>query len=99
MEIPDLETRVKKVLTDRLGIPLEEIKLDARLVDDLGMDSLDAVELAIATEHEFGVSLSDDQIAKLETTADIMALVRRLVDGQAGSATVREPRPGGTERA
>ncbi len=91
MEIPDLDARVKKILTTRLGIPPEEIKLDARLIDDLGMDSLDAVELAIATEREFGVAISDDQVAKLETTADIMALVRRLVDEHAGSATVQEP--------
>lgn len=80
MEIPDFETRVKQILTNRLGIPAEEIRTDAKLVEDLGMDSLDAVELAIATEREFSVEISDEQVAKLETVADIMALVQRLKD-------------------
>jgi acyl carrier protein len=76
--IPDLEARVKQILTQRLGIPPAEIRLDATLVEDLGMDSLDAVELAIAAERQFNVSLSDEQMAKLKTVADIMALVERL---------------------
>jgi acyl carrier protein len=77
--IPDLEARVKQILTQRLGIPPEEIRLDATLIEDLGMDSLDAVELAIAAEREFNVALSDEQVAKLKTVADIVALVERLV--------------------
>ncbi len=78
--IPDLETRVKQILTTRLGIPPEEIRLDATLADDLGMDSLDAVELAIATERQFDVSVSDEQMAKLRTVGDIVTLVQRLAD-------------------
>ncbi len=80
MAIPDLERRVKHILTHRLGIPPEEITLGAKLVDDLGMDSLDAVELAIATERQFNVALSDEQVAKLTTVADIVGLIQRLAD-------------------
>jgi acyl carrier protein len=80
--IPDLETRLKLILTQRLGISPEEIRLDAMLVEDLGMDSLDAVELAIATERQFNVTLSDEQMAKLRTVADIVALIQRLADEQ-----------------
>ena len=82
MEIPNLEARVKQILTNRLGIPPEEIKTEAKLIDELGMDSLDAVELAIAAEREFGVEISEEQGAKLEIVADIMALVQRLKDEQ-----------------
>jgi acyl carrier protein len=78
MVVPDLERRVKQILTHRLGIPADEITLGARLVDDLGLDSLDAVELAIATERQFNVALSDEQVAKLMTVADIITLVERL---------------------
>jgi acyl carrier protein len=81
--IPDLEARVKQILTGRLGIAPEDIRLDARLIEDLGMDSLDAVELAIATERQFNVSLSDEQVAKLTTVADIVELVQRLTGTQA----------------
>ena len=78
MVIPDLEGRVKQILTQRLGIAADEITMGARLVDDLGLDSLDAVELAISTERQFNVALSDEQVAKLTTVADIIALVQRL---------------------
>lgn len=88
--IPDLEARVKQVLTNRLGIPPGDIRLDASLVDDLGMDSLDAVELAIATERQFNVSVSDEQVAKLKTVADIVALVERLAEER-----LADPPPGG----
>jgi acyl carrier protein len=81
--IPELEARIKQILSHRLGISPEEIRLDAMLVEDLGMDSLDAVELAIATERQFNVALSDEQMAKLRTVADIVALVQRLADEQA----------------
>ena len=90
MEIPGLETRVKQILTNRLGIPPAEIRLDAKLTDDLGMDSLDAVELAIATERQFNIAVSDEQIAKLATVADIIALVRRLAEEQADLSPVRQ---------
>jgi acyl carrier protein len=85
MVIPDLERRTKQILTNRLGIPAEDIALDAKLVEDLGMDSLDAVELAIAAERQFNIGLSDEQMSKLQTVADIIALVQRLADEQAGS--------------
>jgi acyl carrier protein len=85
MEIPDLEDRVKQILTNRLGMSAAEITPDSRLVDDLGMDSLDAVELAIATERQFGLSISDEQVAKLVTVADIMKLVQQLT-AERGSA-------------
>lgn len=84
MDWSDLEARVKQILTTRLGMPPEEITADARLVDDLGMDSLDAVELAIAMERQFKIELSDDQIAKLHTVGDIVALVQRLMAEAAG---------------
>lgn len=84
MQRSELEARVKQILTNRLGIPPDDIRLDAKLGDDLGMDSLDAVELAIATERQFGIGVSDEQIAKLGTVADIVALVQRLLDEQGG---------------
>jgi acyl carrier protein len=98
MEIRDLEPRVKQILTNRLGIPSGEITLDAKLVDDLGMDSLDAVELAIASERQFNVALSDEQVAKLTTVADIIALVQRLVDEQEGPPREGEDRSPGPGR-
>jgi acyl carrier protein len=97
MEIPDLEARVKQILTNRLGIPPEAITTDARLVDDLGMDSLDAVELTIAIERQFSIATSDEQVTRLRTVADIVTLVRELAESRFGPPGVPElhPRPGG----
>jgi acyl carrier protein len=86
MEILNLEARVKQILTNRLGIPPGEIRTDAKLVDDLGMDSLDAIELAIAAERQFNVAISDEQVAKLVTVSDIVALVQRLAEEQRSPA-------------
>jgi acyl carrier protein len=83
-EPSDLERRVKQILTNRLGIPAEEIRLEAGLADDLGMDSLDAVELSIAIERQFAIAISDEQVAKLRTVADIVQLVQRLT-GERGA--------------
>lgn len=78
----DLDAQVKQLLNQRLGIPPEDILTDARLVDDLGMDSLDAVELAIAMERAFDISVSEDSLGELQTVADVIALVQELKEGQ-----------------
>jgi acyl carrier protein len=75
----DIEVRVRQILTDRLGLAPETLSAEARLVEDLGMDSLDAVELSIAMERQFKITLSDDQMAKLKTVGDVMVLVQGLV--------------------
>jgi acyl carrier protein len=83
-DIAGLERRVKQILTNRLGIATEDIRLGAELADDLGMDSLDAVELSIAIERQFAIAISDEQVAKLRTVDDIVQLVQRLT-GERGS--------------
>jgi acyl carrier protein len=77
---PGLEAEVKHLLNQRLGMPLDKIEMPARLVEDLGVDSLDAVELAIAAERAFDIEISADQVRELETVADVVALIQRLVE-------------------
>jgi acyl carrier protein len=86
-----IESQLKQVLTNRLGVPAEEITLAARLTADLGMDSLDAMELAIATERHFGVTISDEQIGGLETVGDVVALIRQLSEDQAACPPATKP--------
>jgi acyl carrier protein len=59
----------------RLGLPAEQIVPEARLVEDLGLDSLDAVELAIAVERKFNIEVPEEELTKLKTVADMLALV------------------------
>jgi acyl carrier protein len=66
---------LKEIMAARLGLPTEQLVPEARLVEDLGLDSLDAVELAIAVERKFNIDVPEDELAKLKTVADMLALV------------------------
>jgi acyl carrier protein len=71
--------RVTAVLTQRLGISPELISPPAQLADDLGVDSVDAVEFALALEREFNVRLPDEVIADAQTLQDVIDLLGRHV--------------------
>ena len=62
---------VKKVILETLSCDPEAVTMDARLVEDLEADSLDAVELNMALEDACGVSVPDEELAKLKTVGDI----------------------------
>jgi acyl carrier protein len=82
MRTTDLDAHVRQVLTNRLGIAPDALRLESRLLEDLGLDSLDAHELAATLEGELGVEVSDKQLQGLETLADLLALVQRLTGGR-----------------
>ena len=81
------ESRIKQILTNRLGMPPEQISNDAQLVD-LGLDSLDGVELAMALEHEFDMTISDQQIAELKTVADIINIANEHLEKRRAISSV-----------
>ena len=53
-------SKVKEIIADKNGIEISEIKDDSNLQTDLGLDSLDRVELTMTVEKEFGITISDD---------------------------------------
>ena len=67
--------RVVAILTQRLGISPEVVAATAELAEDLGIDSVDAVEFTLALEREFNVTLPDDTIAGVRTVQDVVDLV------------------------
>ena len=67
--------QIKKVLVDALNIDEETITPEANLKDDLCIDSLAAVELALELETEFDIRIEDDELAKLETVQDIINII------------------------
>ncbi len=79
MDLQDLQRRLKKLLMDRCGVREEVIRPEATLQADLGLDSLDAVELAIAIEDEFDLKILDEDMKKLSTVADALAIIQRLL--------------------
>ena len=66
---------IKKVLIDAINVDEEEIKPEAKLNDDLGIDYLAAVELALELENEFDIRIEDEELAKLETVQDVIDII------------------------
>ena len=65
-----IETRVKEIITEQLGVDEKEVTPDASFIDDLGADSLDTVELVMALEEEFDIEISDEDAEKIITVVD-----------------------------
>ena len=66
----DIMERVKKIIIEQLDVAEEDVVPTASFVDDLGADSLDQVELIMAMEEEFNVSISDEDAEKIVTVQD-----------------------------
>ena len=75
----DIEERVKRILIEQLGMKEEEVVPKADIVDDLGADSLDTVELVMALEEEFGFEIPDEEAERMRTVGDVVGYLRKLV--------------------
>ena len=67
--------KVKKLLAEQLNIDAETITLKSNVIDDLGADSLDVVEMLMVLEDEFNVTVTDEESLKLKTVGDIVDLI------------------------
>lgn len=67
--------KVKEIINDTLSCGEDNITLEAVLIDDLGADSLDAVELCMNIEEAFDITIPEDKIADLKTVKDIVEYV------------------------
>ncbi len=66
-----IEERVKNIIIEQLGVKPEQVVPAASLIDDLGADSLDTVELVMALEEEFETEIPDEDAEKIRTVAQI----------------------------
>lgn len=77
----ELWPKVHDILTKELKIPPSNITPQAHFVDDLGIDSLDAVELVMSVEEEFGIEIPDEDAEKLTTVPELLLyLEQRMTD-------------------
>ena len=66
---------VKKIIADTLEIDVKEVKEESNLIADLGMESLDLVDLVVAFEDKYKVSIDDKDVKKLQTVKDIVTYI------------------------
>ena len=64
--------QIKKILVETMDIEEEKVTLDAKLKDDLNLDSLDSVELIMSAEEEFGIEIPDEDVMNFKTVNDIV---------------------------
>lgn len=72
----DIEARVKKIVAEQLGVKEDEVINTASFVEDLGSDSLDAVELVMALEEEFDIEIPDEEAEKITTVQSAIDYVK-----------------------
>ncbi len=72
--------KVKKIITEQLGIDEKEVKLESAFIEDLGADSLDIVELIMAMESEFDMEIEDDEVEDISTVEDVVNYIKENSD-------------------
>ena len=70
--------KVKDLIAEELGIESDTIKLEASISDDLGADSLDAIELIMAVEEAFDVEIADSDATNIKLVSDIVTYLENL---------------------
>ena len=71
----DVSQKVKKMVSEHLGLEEAKVTEEANFIDDLGADSLDTVELVMAFEEEFGSEISDSEAEKILTVSDAIKFI------------------------
>ncbi|PMP69238.1 MAG: acyl carrier protein [Thermodesulfobacterium geofontis] len=71
-----VEEKVIEIISQKLNLSKDQIKLEASFVDDLGADSLDLVELVMAMEEAFGMEVPDEEAEKLRTVKDVIEYIK-----------------------
>ncbi len=72
----EIETKIKEIIVDQLGVSEDEVKSESSFVDDLGADSLDLVELVMAMEEAFDTEIPDEEAEKIRTVADAINYIK-----------------------
>lgn len=72
-----VEEKVKKIICEQLDVPEEDVVPEASFVDDLGADSLDQVELIMAMEEDFDISIPDEDAEKIGTVQNAIDYIKK----------------------
>ena len=75
-----VDERVKGIVSEQLGIGVDEINNESSFIDDLGADSLDTVELVMALEEEFDIEISDEEAENISTVQTAIDYINKNSD-------------------
>ena len=75
----EISEKVIAVLADKGKVEKDQINLDSSLVDDLGMDSLDAVEMVFEFEEQYGIQIPDEAIQGFKFVRDIVSYLMKVI--------------------
>lgn len=67
--------KVKELIIDQLDADEEAVKMESVIIDDLGADSLDVVDLVMSIEEEFDMEIPDEAVEKIKTVGDIVSYI------------------------
>lgn len=70
--------RIRELIAEGLNIPANKITLESTIAEDLGADSIDAVEMIMQAEDEFDISIDDDAAMNIKTIQDLVNVIEEL---------------------
>ena len=70
--------KIRTILSEQLSVEEDEITLSSNIIDDLGADSLDLVDMAMTVEDEFGIELPEEMLEKVQTVEDIINYIDNM---------------------
>ena len=75
----DIFEKIKKIIIDELNCAPEKVTMEAKLKDDLGADSIDAVQIIMALEEAFGITIEEDNADAIQTVGNLVEYVQSLI--------------------
>jgi acyl carrier protein len=82
-EIAEIESKVKKIVAEQMGVEQDQITRETSFVNDLNADSLDTVELVMEFEEQFEISIPDEKAEKIQTVGEAIDYIKEnLVDSK-----------------
>ena len=71
----DIFEKLKAIAVDQIGIDEELVKPESDIIKDLGLDSLDIVDMLMSVEETFGVTIDDGDVSEMKTVADVVRFI------------------------
>jgi len=96
--VSNVDSRVVEIIAEELGVNKNQITLESHFINDLGADSLDQVELVMALEDEFDISIPEEAMEKIQTVGEAIEYIKSIkpelaheVEGSATQDILEEP--------